>query len=136
MKMDAMVMRRTVPVPVQQPATAESQPVRSTANKVRFSDTTIINEAPNTDTLTVGAAAMTTPHSLPETEAPDIVDNIYLRLKRKQPPTPPPPQHQPQIRHEENDETIRKIQEMLFEMKREIADISRRQNDMFERFMK
>jgi hypothetical protein len=140
MKMDAMVMRRTVPDPVTVPvpvqATAESQPVRSTANKVRFSDTTIINEAPNTDTLTVGAAAMTTPHSLPENEAPDIVDNIYLRLKRKQPPTPPPPQHQPQIRYEENDETIRKIQEMLFEMKREIADISRRQNDMFERFMK
>lgn len=133
MKMDAMVMRRTVPVQMQQPATAElqsqsqsqSQSVRSTANKVRFSEATFINEEPNTDAL----AATTT-----DNEVPDVVDNIYLRLKRKQ--APPPPQHQPQIRDAENDETIRKIQEMLFEMKREIADISRRQNELFERFMK
>lgn len=131
MKMDAMVMRRTVPVQMQQPATAESQsqsqPVRSTANKVRFSEATFINEEPNTDAVTTSTA---------DNEMPDIADNIYLRLKRKQPPPPPPPQHQPQIRDAENDETIRKIQEMLFEMKREIADISRRQNELFERFMK
>jgi hypothetical protein len=131
MKMDAMVMRRTVPVQMQQPATAElqsqSQSVRSTANKVRFAEATFINEEPNTDAV----AATTT-----DNEVPDVVDNIYLRLKRKQAPPPPPPQHQPQIRDAENDETIRKIQEMLFEMKREIADISRRQNELFERFMK
>jgi hypothetical protein len=131
MKMDAMVMRRTVPVQMQQPATAElqsqSQLVRSTANKVRFAEATFINEEPNTDAV----AATTT-----DNEVPDVVDNIYLRLKRKQAPPPPPPQHQPQIRDAENDETIRKIQEMLFEMKREIADISRRQNELFERFMK
>ena len=131
MKMDAMVMRRTVPVQMQQPATAElqsqSQSVRSTANKVRFSEATFINEEPNTDAV----AATTT-----DNEVPDVVDNIYLRLKRKQAPPPPPPQHQPQIRDAENDETIRKIQEMLFEMKKEIADISRRQNELFERFMK
>ena len=131
MKMDAMVMRRTVPVQMQQPATAElqsqSQLVRSTANKVRFSEATFINEEPNTDAVTT---------STTDNEVPDVVDNIYLRLKRKQAPPPPPPQHQPQIRDAENDETIRKIQEMLFEMKREIADISRRQNELFERFMK
>ena len=138
MKMDAMVMRRTVPVQMQQPATAElqsqwqsqSQSVRSTANKVRFSEATFINEEPNTDAVTAATTA-----TMADNEVLDIVDNIYLRLKRKQPHPPPPPQHQPQIRHEENDETIRKIQEMLFEMKKEIADISRRQNDMFERFM-
>ena len=148
MKMDAMVMRRTVPVQVQAPAESQSQSqslsqsqsqfrddrevqslsqsLRSTANKVRFSEATFINEEPNTTTEVTTSTA--------DNEMPDVVDNIYLRLKRKQPP--PPPQHQPQMRDAENDETIRKIQEMLFEMKREIADISRRQNEMFERFMK
>ena len=129
-KMDAMVMRTPAPVPPPVQATTQSQSLshslRSTANKVRFSEATFINEEPNTDTVA---------ESMAENEVPDVVDNIYLRLKRKQPP-PPPPQHQPQIRDAENDETIRKIQEMLFEMKREIADISRRQNEMFERFMK
>ena len=138
-KMDAMVMRTPAPVPPVQ-AMAQSlsqsqsqfrddrevqslsQSLRSTANKVRFSEATFINEEPKTDAVA---------ESLAENEVPDIVDNIYLRLKRKQPPPP-----LPQIRHEENDETIRKIQEMLFEMKREIADISRRQNEMFDRFMK
>lgn len=144
MKMDAMVMRTPAPVPppvqamaqsqsqfrddreVQSQSLSQSQSLRSTANKVRFSEATFINEEPKTDAVA---------ESMAENDVPDIADNIYLRLKRKQPP-PPPPQHQPQIRDAENDETIRKIQEMLFEMKREIADISRRQNDMFERFMK
>lgn len=144
MKMDAMVMRTPAPVPppvqamaqsqsqfrddreVQSQSLSQSQSLRSTANKVRFSEATFINEEPKTDAVA---------ETLAENDVPDIADNIYLRLKRKQPP-PPPPQHQPQIRDAENDETIRKIQEMLFEMKREIADISRRQNDMFERFMK
>ena len=122
---DAMIIRSPAPSPAPAPVPSVSQ---SQVNKVRFSDDITIEHNSNNTELSYD--------SNPQIE----LDDIYSKLKRKSQPTQPTQPTQPDVQPNdkfqiEMNDRIAKLEIIIYEMKSHIDEISKKQNEIVERFL-
>lgn len=138
-KQDVMIMRTPVPAPLSAPSPLPNTGVVTTptVNKVRFSDKISTHSAEDHEFRETSLPILKTRESGVDIEQPPSVkysaeiDDIYSRLKRKPATNNTPAEDNSQ---NNNNETIRKLQETVNDLKAQIDDLNRRQNELFERF--